>query len=354
MKLYEFTIKPVSGFGTALKGDTLFGHFCWQVVHDHSLINGENSLTEEHKSLAGSVKLANLLQSYEKKPFAIFSSAFPRLAFPLRYALKKPDLPQHLLFADDKTDCKEHQRKIKEKKKKKWMLVEGGANLSLLKAGNFKDDDLLNPKELLEKISGTKTENSSFLRTFVQPHNSINRLTNTTGTDPFAPYVQESVHYYPETELVIFVLIDESATDADRIRLGLERIGKWGYGRDASIGMGRFTVVNKAELTLPDASEANAIYTLAPSVPLKGAFSKAWFTPFTRFGKHGDKLASRKNPFKNPVIMADEGAVFEPADRTCFEKPYWGQAIRNVSKSQENTVVQGYAPYLPLKMERMS
>jgi len=40
VKLYEVIIKPESGFGTPLKGDTIFGHICWQTAYDKNLLEG--------------------------------------------------------------------------------------------------------------------------------------------------------------------------------------------------------------------------------------------------------------------------------------------------------------------------
>lgn len=40
VKLYEIIIKPKSGFGTPLKGDTIFGHICWQASYNPELLNG--------------------------------------------------------------------------------------------------------------------------------------------------------------------------------------------------------------------------------------------------------------------------------------------------------------------------
>jgi CRISPR-associated protein Csm4 len=130
----------------------------------------------------------------------------------------------------------------------------------------------------------------------------------------------------------------------------LQRIGQWGYGRDASSGLGRFGVKDVTPLNYPACEEANALYTLAPVTPARDSFTDAWFTPFIRFGKHGDKLAVSRNPFKTPVIMADEGAVFKPSHPSDLAKPYFGQAVTDVSM-HKGTLVQGYAPVLPLKLE---
>jgi len=49
--------------------------------------------------------------------------------------------------------------------------------------------------------------------------------------------------------------------------------------------------------------------------------------------------------------MTDEGAVFIPADRNVFSKPYLGCAAFNVSKVLSGAVTQGYSFYLPFKLE---
>ena len=80
MKLYEITIKPVSGFGTPLKGDTLFGHVCWQAAYVAKILNGG---------------LDKWIACYGEKPFAVFSTAWPKLCDKGKwfYAVKRPDVP---------------------------------------------------------------------------------------------------------------------------------------------------------------------------------------------------------------------------------------------------------------------
>jgi CRISPR-associated protein Csm4 len=183
---------------------------------------------------------------------------------------------------------------------------------------------------------------------YLQSHNTINRETMTTGEGMFAPYSVAASWFFPETRFAVFVLIDEEATDSDRVRTALERIGASGYGRDSSTGYGRFLVEGCFEKALPVCDEANACYTLAPCVPVADQYKDAFFAPFTRFGKHGDSLATGNNPFKNPAIMADDGALFFPVSSEHFQIPYLGKALQGLSKSEPNTVGQGYAVYLPL------
>lgn len=344
MKLYEIVLQPRSGFGTPLKGDTIFGHFCWQAAHDTDLLNGG---------------LERWIARYDEQPFAVFSSAWPKLLHEGKwiYALKRPDLPLPRLFPDLSKNKRELMENRKKNAAKKWLLLP--ENMEFLPADSLyvTDTELMNIAfgELSPEARKQAREQGHpvLIRDFTQAHNSINRLTLTTGEGMFAPYTQSAAYFYPETELAIFVLVDEEATDINRIRTGLERIGRFGFGKDATTGRGRFDLAEDEEKGLL-AWEGNACYTLAPVVPDQGTFSDAYFSPFTRYGRHGDTMATSPDPFKNPVIMADEGAVFVPNDKSTFSKPYLGRPARQVSKAMPETVVQGYAPYLPFSMEIVS
>ena len=333
MKLCIITIKPEGAFGAPLKGDALFGQFCWQAAHDSDLLSGG---------------LDRWVDEYDQRPFAVFSSAAPYYDQDGRdrYALKRPDLPLNFLLPPEKRSRKDRFDFGKEMKSRKW--IEADADLKF---------DPIHPvylteKELLHKIApDTEYQADAFIRRERRSRNSINRLTGTTGEAPFSPYAVDTFWYPPGAELAVFVLVDEEALDPERLEAGLQRIGDFGFGRDASTGLGRFCVTGAESCDPPSLSEANAMYTLAPSAPVKGAMVQSYYTPFVRFGRHGDRLAVSKNPFKNPVLMADEGAVFVPREFSAFEKPYLGRAIGNVSLADPRTVVQGYSPYIPIRLE---
>jgi CRISPR-associated protein Csm4 len=164
----------------------------------------------------------------------------------------------------------------------------------------------------------------------------------------FAPYSHENIQYLPGLGLAIFAAVDPEALDAEALRLGFERIGSWGFGRDASTGLGRFKVVDVRSVSWPRAEESHtACYTLGPCVPQKETFARCLATPFTRFGRHGAALAASGNPFKKPVVMADEGALLYPVDRAVLAAPCIGTAVGGVSTVDQRTVVQGYTLHLP-------
>lgn len=345
MKTYEITIKPLSGFGTLLKGDTIFGHICWQAAYDDKLFGSS---------------IETLLADYTINPFLVISSAYPKFSEGTKsvYMLRRPDLPLENLFDFTGMDKKTIISERKKLKAKKWMPLGDTQTVSLFKEMSYKDD-----KELFE-IAKTSVTNDlrreakkkgmkSFVADFTQPHNSINRLTCTTGEGRFAPFVTEQAVYFPQTELSVFAGVDDRI-NIDQVELALKRIGDFGFGKDASTGLGKFDVCNVDEINLKSfgSSEPNACYTLSPCVPQKDIFSSSFFSPFTRFGRHGDILAKSKNPFKNPVIMADEGAVFMTKEQSVFTKPYIGTAVTSISLAKEHkAVMQGYSLYIPVKVE---
>ncbi len=344
MKIYEITIKPLTAFGTPLKGDTIFGHICWQAAYDEKLFG---------------MPLKDLIADYQSNPFAVFSSAFPTfyIGTECYYVLRTPALPVDEIF-DLPAEKSEIIEKRKEYKAKRWMILKKKKRFESFKTLEFLDDS-----ELFEKMKGDlsletrrqlrREGTRRYISSFLQYHNTINRLTGTTGEDPFAPFSVEQSVFCPETELTIFAGIDETRINIQQLRDGLERVGSFGFGRDASTGLGRFDLAEDGEIDLltMGSTQPNACYTLSPCVPEDDTFEEVFFTPFTRYGRHGDVLAKSANPFKNPVIMADEGAIFKPKTETVFGKPYIGIAVTNLSKAEPNTVAQGYSLYIPVRVE---
>lgn len=341
MKIYLITIQPESPFATPLKGDTLFGQFCWQAAYDKGALK---------------TGFDSAIEAYPTQPFAIFSSAFPMLAEDGAFALKRPELPLDALFDFTGQTTESIIEKRKENKKRRWVLLSNSENLACLKQCRYKNDaelaKLALPPEVLSAYAkaGLKVhipaEN-------ISSHNSINRLTGTTTGEGFAPFSQ-TVSCYPEgMRLGIIVGVDDTMITAEQLCRGLGNIGASGFGRDASTGMGRFSVLNCREIDLNKlgSDKPDSLYTLSSCVPEKESLADASFSPFTRFGRHGDIEARSRNPFKNPVIMADEGAVLTPKNiDTTLLKPYVGTAVTGISKAHDGkSVTQGYALYIPLQ-----
>ncbi len=330
MDFYEIVIKPDSAFGTPLSGDTLFGHFCWQAAHDPALLKQD---------------LDQAIREYPHTPFAVFSSAWPKS--PDKDSLcyvKRPDIPLSQFMATDKHQSKKDRiREAKELKSNKWITVHPDMRITATQ------EHLVSGSTLADRCTGDPTLAFEDIETPAnQTRNTIHRLTGTTGTGRFAPFEVQKTVYAPGVLLSIFILIDTLFCDIEGIEQGLSRVGQFGFGKDATTGMGRFTVDAINALPLPDLASADGLYTLAPCLPASDLFIHRFFNPLVRFGKHGDVLARSGRPFKAPVIMAAQGAVLIPKQPP--QKPYVGQAVTNVSKAMPQTVVQAYAPVFPITL----
>lgn len=342
MKIYGIIIKPKSAFGTPLKGDTIFGHFCCQAAEDQALLNNG---------------LDHWIDSYADAPFAVFSSAWPvfQEEGSLQIAVSRPvGLVPKTTVGAEASNRRDRIITNKADKKNKWLLLDESLKVHVC-ADRLKNDAALFEMYLKSQQPETVTslrllgkEHQKICTTVVHPHNSINRLASSTTGGEFAPFSHDNLQYLPGLSLIIFVAVNEDALGVEQLQRGLQRIGAWGYGRDASAGLGRFTVESIKEFIWPKADERiSGCWTLAPSVPQKKTFVRCHASPFTRFGKHGSMLATSAHPYKKPVVMADDGAVLYPADRKIFNAPYIGTAVTDVSAVDKRAVVQGYSLYLP-------
>lgn len=195
MQTYRFTLKTQTAFGTPLVGDSLFGQFCWAVVQRY-----------------GEIRLENLLNGYtDQKPFIVISDAFPKGYLPL------PVLPSQLWEKGEEQD----RKKLK---KKMWIEFEHHSQAVNIWQKSAKNDAEIGLQKTMQD----------------QPHNTLNRQTMTTGENEFAPYSMSQIWYPQHTELDLYVVFDDARISLDEVKQCLSDIGKIGFGRDASIGLGKF------------------------------------------------------------------------------------------------------------------
>lgn len=325
MQSVSVTLRPLSAFATPIKGDTLFGQLCWAI-----------------RNRFGEDRLTDLLGGYTHgQPFAVVSDAFPKGHWPL------PKLPGNYF---DKIEGEDR----KAVKKRCW-LPEAAIAEPLNRWLSFAIDAKTLAGSMAKNDAQSRFKSTSLSEIHPQPHNTINRQTNTTGTDGFAPYSVEQEWFIPGIDWTVYVLLDTKRLNAQDCEQCLHDIGDIGFGRDASIGLGKFSVVSFNELPLPSQASANACLTLAPCAPQGLGFDgkNSFYQLFTRFGRHGDIAVHREGkPFKNPVLLAQTAAVFATQPP---ETGFIGQGIGGngeLSKTLSATVHQGYAPVIGIKLSR--
>jgi CRISPR-associated protein Csm4 len=325
METLTLRIEPLAPFGTPLIGDTLFGQLCWSVLHRM----GEGCLGE-------------LLEGYtEGQPFAVVSDALPS------GHLLRPVLPLSFFNEVPDADRKRLKRQI-------WLPLDAlTAPLPEWLRLSRTEQELTSALASRTRSPGAETASGNRLTTHhPQPHNTINRLTGTTGRGDFAPYTLLQSWHARDLALDCRVVFDETRIDADQLFKLFEDMGATGFGRDASIGLGKFRAQAVQELW-PSQPHANACLTLAPCAPQGMGFDSArsFYEVFTRFGRHGDAGVHLGNPFKTPVLLARSGALLAPNELP--RDPFVGQGLGGagrLSKVIQATVHQGYAPMVPVHL----
>jgi len=290
MNLYKTTITPLSKFATPLQGDTIFGQLCWVI-----------------KFVFGEDKLKKLLADYDSNPFLIVSDGFARGYLP------KPSMPSILLA--------ENIDEKKKNRKKKWLKLQDLQNGAFNKAQTDDEIGYIN-----KTISVVK--------------NSINYKTFTTGDEGFDPYSENEITLSKHD---IYFLIDEKVFSVNELQKILDTLALMGYGKESSIGKGRFEFDDFIEIKLP--KEISNVYMTLSNSSLEGIdYKEIFYEPITKFTKHGADLAT-SSPFKKPLLLAKRGSVIVLNKEKKVQ--YIGKAIRGHSYHKE-TVHQGYSIVLPI------
>lgn len=308
MNTLKFTLRPLTAFGTPLAGDTLFGHLCWAA-----------------RERRGDRGLAQLLEGYVAgHPFLVVSDGFPEGFLP------RPTAPDHVL----KLPVDPAQRK--RARTYRW--------LPAARAGDL----------IPQWMAGLAASDTA--RPLVLTQNTINRYTGTTGTGQFAPRQVHRSFYAESARLDIYAVLDEVRLPAKELRGLFEDIGTHGYGRDATTGLGKFVIEQTTEHAWAHRDRPHRHWlTLAPCTPDSEALlaEGCHYLPLTRFGRHGNLSAVQDSPFKRPVLMMATGALL--ASRASAHWLIHGRGLGGreapLSKTIPETVHQGYAPVVPLRVE---
>jgi len=266
MPEYRVEIRLEGPIATPLHSGTLFGHLCWALRND-----SEDALEA-------------WLRRLEESPFLI-SDAFPcgwlpaPLLAPTRRA--RPATLQQM----------EEAKKLR---KASWLRVEDFLEIR----------GALSRPVLENRLAAGKPPSPEIVRT---ARNTINRLTGTTPESGGLFFVDEMWPANGECR-EIWVSTAESA---EWLAARFQEIGTLGYGADAGIGRGRFTVrVGPAPAALFQAP-GNRCMSLSHG-SLTANMGEPRYRIHTHFGKLGSMYATGGDPFKYPLVLLRPGATFRP------------------------------------------
>ena len=293
MELYRVILQLKSSLVTPLKGDTIWGHIVWGIAN-HEGDNAVADFIEECKS---------------KEPSLIVSSAFPHgtLCRPIPHVQKR-----------EKSMTAEMYAQIKKSKKSIY------ARAADFFAGG--------------KDSGEEIQLNNPFGLHSVTHNSINRFTN----EVLEGSLYSVSEIWSKTDLFdIYVL---TSYKASRIKQLCEWAFENGYGADSSIGKGVITVLGEPEIVNPK-NKTNTYMALGPFVLSENcSIQDLRADTFVRNGKIGGVFVSSLSPWKKPVVLFNEGAVFTSREAIKFA----GKLITDVH-SDSRICQAGFAPVIPIE-----
>jgi CRISPR-associated protein Csm4 len=322
---YRICLRLRSALGTPLQGDTMFGHLCWA-----------------WRATRGESWLAEFLAAYgdERAPL-VLSDGFPAGWLPF------PSLPQPRLGAAADPAAAEAAKALRAVRlvRQEWLLEAASAGLQDA-LRSLAEEGARDPERLRENVRGGPPG-----RVRATPHVTIDRRSGAVRR-PGGLYAQPD--YLPDDEGRDWVMFARVADDApglvEALGEALAVVGRQGYGRDASAGLGRVEASLEPWQWPAAPQDADAFMALSAFVPRAGDPVEGWWSLRAKFGKLGGWWATgpgpdgRHDPFKRPLLMVDAGAVF----RTGRERrPWYGQLLGGVHRDSR---IRHHALCLPLEV----
>lgn len=329
MKWFDITLKVQSALGTLLSADTLFGHLCWGIRYHE----GESAITAFLDDYAADTP--PLLLS---DPYPVGFWQMPTLPRP------RPTEEKQLLGIIQNTDKPMLEKNlpgcpaVARIKSHRPTVVDAFDILKWLYNLRWLPDEVLNStinglssaailSWFLEKGCGQPT----MPHEAVVPHNTINRLTGTTG-DAGSFFFTRELHIDCSKPPVFHLLAGSDRYDAGQIEDLMTGALESGYGKYKSRGKGKVTVETVMPTTVPQAQNPNAVMLLAACVPTAADPTEGFWKLATKYGKLGGHWAvgphpsGKHNPYKKPLVMLTAGTIL----KTEKPRPYYGQLVENI------------------------
>ncbi len=324
VNLHRLRLQPRGATLSPWQADTLFGHFCWAVLHEK-----------------GEAELQEFIAPFRRRePPFVLSDGFPGDLFP------RPLLPPpHFAFAN-KAERERARDEAKETKGLSWLTEEQfgrvlcGAAPGLGQGFGFKPP----PQRLVLK-------------------NQINRLTGTTAgadtdgeqgnlyaVEEHALYRGKGVSREPMPISIYFWAKDDD--QVENLKQLFETLARGGYGKKKSAGYGQFAVLGCEAFAFSVPDHANGVLALANFVPARADPRDGFYRTRIKYGKLGEAgILDGKPiiPWKFPLLMLAAGSTFYCND----PKPHFvGRLVSPVHRDNTSIVHSGFAPVLPIRLTR--
>jgi len=339
VQTHKLTFELLSPVITPFHADTIFGHYAWALRY----IKGEKHLEE-------------FLEQMQVFPLVLFSDGFPEGLFPRPVTPPFTDMQELLMwkiFTMNIPDSIAFNLALKKLKKVQYISLNTFAEMS---------DDYSEPA-LYSRVFGGELCSKDFasrggectegdescldlppyttsacrkkthFEKEIVAHNTINRISNTTGAGG-GFYQVEETFYETGQRFNIYVKCSESVLPEVKDVFKVIEFG--GFGKDKSTGKGRFSILSWETFDLPESTEPNTVMSLSSMIPARDDPTDARYQLMTKYGRLGGDFAKSAYPgghalipFKKPLIMMKAGAVFS-WDNNAPKKDYLGCLMANV------------------------
>jgi CRISPR-associated protein Csm4 len=271
------------------------------------------------KHLYGDEILKKFIADSKVRPPFVVSNGFPSPYFP---KLIMPP-PSKLNSAATKRERLAEAKENKKNKSRTWLTKE---EFSSMARG--------------EIIRWQQVENPERQQTTI--HAIINRSTGRSLEDNGLYELEEIV----VNQITFFIRFLDLAY-RPLVEKALAYIGKIGFGAKKSSGKGVFEVESIEELSsLVDVPDANGYAVLSNFVPSERDSTTGYYKLFTKYGKLGEELANKQNPFKYPIVFIQAGSCF-------YSKSipdYCGTILEKVSPQFPEVVQFAFGLTIPVRL----
>ncbi len=281
---YRIRFRLASPLATPLHSGTLFGNLCWA-----------------WRYLYGEASLGQWLCSLAENPFLI-SDGFPADMLPR--PLLKP-APVEAMTLDQ---IQVHKKLKKRKLIPRAVFEELRNNISEKALGQRLARLDEEEKKRLERMTPQERERLGREGWVRVPHNRIQRITGRTPEEGGLFFTEEfwvtGLRQYRD----VYV---QTSLPQEKLEELFRQVARWGYGKDATWGRGRF---DGLEITPETSGLFDGKLPRAMSLShgsLTSNMGHARYQLETHYGRLGGVYAASSSPFKYPLLLMKPGATFE-------------------------------------------
>lgn len=301
LPLLRVRLRLKASLGTPLTSGTLFGHLCWAI-----------------RQRDGDAGLTRWLDGQAEAPW-ILSDGLPAGLLPrplLRPSVRPRSEAVDIRAADE----------AKKQTRRAWISTD-----VFLATREAMSEQALAP-HLMDRTD------RETLRHVRLAHNRIDRRTGATPEEGGLYFADEDWSFAEAPLRDVYV---RTAADPVSVEALLRDVGEMGYGRDSSVGRGRFAV--EGVQPVPELDSHYGRRRLSLSHGTIGANMAApRYRLFTHYGKVGEVMAmTGARVWKLPILLARPGATFEALDDGPF-----GALLANVH--QDNAAIRHDARHVAI------